>query len=125
MYQHQKGMTLTSFIFTVACIGFVLYIGMALFPMYEEFYAVRTSMKSLKDESISADTDPSQIKEMLFRRLSINEVDHLKRENVKFDRTGPGWRISVNYEVRHGLIGNLDIVGKFSSYEELVIKEAQ
>lgn len=125
MIKHQKGMTLTSFIFIVACIGFFLYIGMALFPMYEEFYAVRTSLKSLKDESITVDTDTSQIKEMLFRRLSINEVDAIKRDNVTFDRIGSGWRINVNYEVRHSLVGNLDVVGKFSSQEDLVFKTTQ
>ena len=125
MIQHQKGMTLTSFIFIVACVGIFLYIGIALFPMYEEFYAVRTSLKSLKDESITADTEPAQIKDMLFRRLSINEIDQVKRDDVKFDRINSGWRINVNYEVRHSLVGNLDVVGKFSSQEDLVIKAAQ
>jgi hypothetical protein len=32
---------------------------------------------------------------------------------LKFDRDNGGWTLSVNYEVRRPLIGNLDVVGKF------------
>ena len=120
MKYSEKGMALSSLIFVLAVIGFVLYIGMELFPMYQGYYAVRSSMKGLLDEANTADADPSQLKEMFFRRLSINSIDDVKSDNVKFDRIEGGWRMSVNYEVRRSLIGNLDVVGKFSSDENLV-----
>ena len=120
MKYSEKGMALSSLIFVLAVIGFVLYLGIELFPMYQGYYAVRSSMKGLLDEANTADADPSQLKEMFFRRLSINSIDDVKSNNVKFDRIEGGWRMSVNYEVRRSLIGNLDVVGKFSLDENLV-----
>ncbi|KOB35202.1 membrane protein, partial [Xanthomonas arboricola] len=34
MKRKQSGMTLTSFVVVLAVVGFALYIGMKLFPMY-------------------------------------------------------------------------------------------
>lgn len=42
-----------------------------------------------------------------------------KKENVKFERIEGGWRMKVNYEVRRELVGNLDVVGKFDTAQDL------
>ncbi|CAD7379023.1 DUF4845 domain-containing protein [Xanthomonas arboricola] len=119
MKRKQGGMTLTSFVVVLAVVGFALYIGMKLFPMYQEYYAVRTSMKGLANEGGSADMDPSKLQDMLFKRLDINASESVKRENVKFERIEGGWRMKVNYEVRRELVGNLDVVGKFDTTQDL------
>ncbi|WP_134980271.1 DUF4845 domain-containing protein [Xanthomonas axonopodis] len=119
MKRKQSGMTLTSFVVVLAVVGFALYIGMKLFPMYQEYYAVRTSMKGLANEAGSADMDPSKLQEMFFKRLDINASESVKRENVKFERIEGGWRMKVNYEVRRELVGNLDVVGKFDMAQDL------
>ncbi|PPU28362.1 DUF4845 domain-containing protein [Xanthomonas arboricola] len=119
MKRKQSGMTLTSFVVVLAVVGFALYIGMKLFPMYQEYYAVRTSMKGLANEGGSADMDPSKLQDMLFKRLDINASESVKRENVKFERIEGGWRMKVNYEVRRELVGNLDVVGKFDATQDL------
>lgn len=41
------------------------------------------------------------------------------KENVKFERIEGGWRMKVNYEVRRELVGNLDVVGKFDTAQDL------
>nr|CEH58412.1 conserved exported hypothetical protein [Xanthomonas citri pv. citri] len=119
MKRKQSGMTLTSFVVVLAVVGFGLYIGMKLFPMYQEYYAVRTSMKGLANEAGSADMDPSKLQEMFFKRLDINASESVKRENVKFERIEGGWRMKVNYEARRELVGNLDVVGKFDTAQDL------
>ncbi|MBD4251181.1 DUF4845 domain-containing protein [Xanthomonas citri pv. citri] len=125
MKRKQSGMTLTSFVVVLAVVGFGLYIGMKLFPMYQEYYAVRTSMKGLANEAGSADMDPSKLQEMFFKRLDINASESVKRENVKFERIEGGWRMKVNYEVRRELVGNLDVVGKFDTAQDLTKRGAE
>lgn len=56
---------------------------------------------------------------MFFKRLDINASESVKRENVKFERIEGGWRMKVNYEVRRELVGNLDVVGKFDTAQDL------
>ena len=117
MNRKQGGMTLTSFLMVLAVVGFALYIGMKLFPMYQEFYAVKTSMKALANEPGSS--DPSKASEMFFKRMDMNYSDSVKRDNIKFDRIEGGVRMVVKYEVRRPLVGNLDIVGNFENSQDL------
>ncbi|MCC4606586.1 MULTISPECIES: DUF4845 domain-containing protein [Xanthomonas] len=119
MKRKQSGMTLTSFVVVLAVVGFGLYIGMKLFPMYQEYYSVRTAMKGLAKEPGSANMDPSKLQDLFFRRLYINYSENVKKEDVKFERVDGGWRMKVNYEVRRELIGNLDIVGKFDTSQDM------
>ena len=117
MNRKQGGMTLTSFLMVLAVVGFALYIGMKLFPMYQEFYAVKTSMKALANEPGSS--DPNKATEMFFKRMDMNYSDSVKRDNIKFDRIEGGVRMVVTYEVRRPLVGNLDIVGNFENSQDL------
>ena len=117
MKRKQGGMTLTSFLMVLIVVGFALYVGMKLFPMYQEFYAVKTSMKALAKEPGS--NDPSKAQEMFFKRMDMNYSDSVKRDNIKFERTDGGLRMVVKYEVRRPLLGNLDIVGNFENSQEL------
>ena len=115
MKRTQRGMTLLSFVIVLAVVGFAAYIGMKLFPMYSEYYAVKQALRGLQAEPGIANTDPGRIKKLFFRRLDISYSDSVKPENVKLDRSenGVGWDMTVDYEVRKELVGNLDVVGRF------------
>jgi len=117
MNRKQGGMTLTSFLMVLAVVGFALYVGMKLFPMYQEFYAVKTSMKALAREP--GTSDPAKAQELFFERMDMNYSDSVKRDNIKFDRIDGGVRMNVSYEVRRSLVGNLDIVGHFENSQDL------
>ena len=43
----------------------------------------------------------------------------MKPENVSLERIDGGWEMSVDYEVRKPLMGNLDVVGMFQASERL------
>ncbi|ALJ27693.1 membrane protein [Stenotrophomonas acidaminiphila] len=117
MNRKQGGMTLTSFLMVLAVVGFALYVGMKLFPMYQEFYAVKTSMKALAREP--GTSDPAKAQELFFKRMDMNYSDSVKRDNIKFDRIDGGVRMNVSYEVRRPLVGNLDIIGRFENSQDL------
>ena len=119
MKRKQGGLSLLGFLVVLAVVGFAAYIGMKLFPMYQEYYSVRSAMKGLANEPGVADMDPAKIQDLFFRRLYINYSENVKPQNVKFERTEGGWKMRVNYEVRRPLVGNLDVVGRFDSTQEL------
>lgn len=119
MKHHQSGITLLSFVVVLAAVGFVLYVGVKLFPMYQEYYAVRTVMKSLAKQADSAELSPEQARELFFRRLDINNSESVGKDDIQFERVDGGLRMKVAYEVRRPLLGNLDVVGKFESTQEL------
>ena len=119
MKRKQGGLSLMGFLVVLAVVGFAAYIGMKLFPMYQEYYSVRSAMKGLANEPGVADMDPAKVKDLFFRRLYINYSENVKPQDVKLERMDGGWKMRVNYEVRRPLVGNLDVVGRFDSTQEL------
>lgn len=119
MKRKQSGLSLLGFLVVLAVVGFAAYIGMKLFPMYQEYYSVQSAMKGLANEPGVADMDPHKVQDLFFRRLYINYSENVKPQNVKFERTEGGWRMRVNYEVRRPLVGNLDVVGRFDKTQDL------
>ena len=121
MMRSQRGMTLIGFVVVLALVGFFAYIGMKLFPIYEQFYSTKQAMKAMSLEPGVATMDPAKIKDLFFRRLYISYADDaIKPENVKIERADQGWNMTVNYEVRKPLVANLDIVGKFNETQALM-----
>ena len=119
MKRTQGGMTLIGFVIVLGVIGFFAYIAMRLVPMYSEYYAVKQALKGLEAEPGIANRDPAKIQDLFFRRLYISYAENVKPEHVKIERVDGGWNMRVDYEVRKPLMANLDVVGKFSTSEQL------
>ena len=60
MKRTQSGMTLIGFVVVLAVVGLFAYVGMKLFPMYSEFYAVKSALKGLASEPGIGSQDPAQ-----------------------------------------------------------------
>lgn len=119
MRRNERGMTLLGFVIVLAVVGFFAYLAMRLFPMYQEYYSVRSAMKGLAAEPGIGTQDPARIQDLFFRRLYINYSENVSKEHVKLRRVDNGWEMTVQYEVRRPLVGNLDVVGRFDSTQML------
>lgn len=109
----QKGLTLMSFLIVLAVVGFFIYVGMKLLPVYNEYWAVASDMKGLAAEPGVQNLTPEQIRARLFSRFNVSYVESVKLENVKITRQN-GYQLTVAYEVRRNLMYNLDFVAVFS-----------
>jgi hypothetical protein len=117
--RNQRGITLIGFIIVMAVVGFFVYITIKLFPMYSEYYSVKSALKGLSAEAGIANADPARIQDLFFRRLYISYSENVKKEHVKIQRVDNGWQMDVRYEVRKPLVANLDVVGKFHATQVL------
>ncbi|KAB8166247.1 DUF4845 domain-containing protein [Marilutibacter maris] len=115
----QGGMTLISFIIVLAVVGVFVYMGMKLIPMYSEYYAVKRALSELSTDPAAANAEPAKIRDLFFRRLYVSYSDNVKKEDLKIERRDAGYVLSVDYEVRKQLIGNLDVVGRFEASQEM------
>ncbi|MDH5834765.1 DUF4845 domain-containing protein [Luteimonas kalidii] len=115
----QGGITLLGFIIVAGVAGFFVFIGIKLFPMYSEYYSVKSALKGLAAEPGVGNYPPGRIQELFFRRLNISYSSHVKKEHVKIQRVGEAWQMDVTYEVREPLVANLDAVGRFHATQLL------
>lgn len=120
MMNMQCGMILILFLVVLIVVGFFFYIGMKLFLMYQEYYVVCLVMKSLVKELGVGSMELVWIQDLFFKCLYINYLENVKLVNVKFDCCDNGWIFKVNYEVCCLLVGNLDVVGKFDLFQDLI-----
>jgi len=125
MKRKQSGITLMSFLVVLIIVGFAAFIAMRLFPMYQEYYSVKSALKGLANEAGVSDMDPARIQDLFFRRLYINYSENVKPAHVKIERMDGGWNMKVSYEVRRPLMGNLDVVGKFDTSQALTRQGAE
>ena len=120
MKRNQQGITLIGFVVMLALVGVLAYLGMKVFPIYHQFFSVRSAMKGVASEPGVGEMDPAKIKDLFFRRLYVDYADEdLKPENVRIERKDNGYTLQVQYEVRRPLIADLDIVGKFDKTQVL------
>ncbi len=113
MRQKQKGMTLIGWLLILIPIGMVGYFLITLLPIYYDGFKVGSSVSSFKSEYGVANKSPADIEKLLLRRLDINMVTDVNRDDINITKSGGMLTIDVAYHVRTKLFGNVDLIVSF------------
>ncbi len=116
MQSRQDGMTLIGFLFVLAAVLFVAYIGMKLVPVYLNHMSVVSVLKTMNEVPGAANMSEGRIRDLLSRKFTTSYVEHVRPQDIQIVRGG-GTRLVAAYEVRVSLVGNLDAVAMFE-YEQ-------
>jgi hypothetical protein len=119
MVSKPRGMTLMSFVIVLVVVGFFALVAMKLFPMYSEYFSLKSVMKEYAAQPNSAAIPPNQMYGDLERRFGIAYVSSVDREHIKVVREGGQSKLNIAYEVRTPLFMNLDVVGNFDHTVDL------
>lgn len=114
----QRGITLIGFVIVLAIAGFFFFIGAKLFPLYSEFYAVKSAMNVVRMTPGAAAMPPENVWNILDKNFAVGYVSSVKRQDMSLVRKN-GSFLRITYEVRRPLAYNLDIVAKFDHSVEL------
>lgn len=114
----QSGLTLMSFLIVLCVVGFFIFIGMKLFPVYSEYSSVVTDMKGLAAEPGVERLTPEEIRARLIKRFDMSYVDSVRPQDIKIVRQN-GYQLQVAYEVRRNMMYNLDFVAVFDKTVQL------
>jgi maltodextrin utilization protein YvdJ len=111
----QNGMTYLGMLILLIFIAFIAIIVIKVVPVYLENFKVESSLTSLAQEPKDqlSTTTPGQLETLLMKRLEVNDVEHVKKDNIKITKEGPKTVIDVSYEVRVPLFLNIDLIAKF------------
>lgn len=111
----QGGLTLLGFIMVVALICFFILLGLKLFPLYNESFAVTQSLKSVASQPEAEKLSENDIQKYFLRSAYINGLERFKEDNIDdylvANKVGEDPRtMTMYYEGRKNLFSNLDIV---------------
>ncbi len=115
----QRGMTTIGLVLLLAVIAFFVLLGLKLYPIYYDSFKVGAALDSLKTDSASTSKSSTEMVDRLMKRLSVDNVDHVEKSDVTVEKSAKGMRISVDYEARKNIIGNIDLVVSFSKAVEV------
>jgi len=112
--KQQQGLTMISWMVILSALGFVIFIGLKILPIYISGYNAYSSIESMQKERGLANKSLAQVKEMLWRRLDINMVDAVTKNDIYVTKRKGEIIIEIDYEVRENIMANLDVVAHFN-----------
>ncbi len=122
MYRHkQTGMTALGWLIVLGLIGFFALVTIRVTPMYLESFNVAGALESLKSEPLVTQKSIAEIHKLLQRRFDVNDIKHVNpKTDVKVEKQEGILKVTIAYESRTHLLGNLDVVGVFNKHIEII-----
>lgn len=114
----QKGLTGISIMAILVVIAFTALIFLKIMPVYFDAFKVGDVVSAMKDERGLGDKSNNEIATMILKRLDVNMVTDVTKDDVFVEKTKDTIFIDVEYEVRKNMFGNLDVVVSFKKSVE-------
>lgn len=111
----QQGATLTSTIFVVLIAGFALSTAFKIGPHYLDNRIIAGAIKQVGQSGIK-DKSSAEIRRKIADFFTINNVRDVNASQIQITRDRQGVRISLDYEKRIEMFGNVDVVLKFTNH---------
>jgi hypothetical protein len=113
--RQQRGLTMFSFLFFAIVFIAIAMLAMKLVPAYIEFFSVKKILSTMGQESELKSKSNAEIRNDFAKRASVGYVTVVKPEDLSVERQGGVPVITVAYEYRTKLVGNVSLVVDFSA----------
>ncbi|MCK4865240.1 MAG: DUF4845 domain-containing protein [Gammaproteobacteria bacterium] len=114
----QKGLTGISIMVMLVAIAFIAVIFLKIMPIYFDAFKVGDVVTAMKDERGLGDKPNNEIAKMILKRLDVNMVTDVTKEDILVERAKNIVYIDIEYEVRKPMFGNLDVIISFKKSVE-------
>jgi hypothetical protein len=109
----QRGLTMISWLIVIVFLLFQAVIAMNVIPVYLTDSTVKKMMEELPNDVTAQGTSTNQLKGLVAKRLSINSVYSIKPEDIQVKKGRAENIVTIEYEPRGKLIGNLEYIVSF------------
>jgi hypothetical protein len=113
MRARQRGATFLGMVVIIAILGFGLYAGIRLTPLYLEYMAVARAMEQTAKEQKGSAISPQELRLSLDRRWTIEDIKSIKPKGIEIKKTGAGYTMRAAYEARAPFVANVSLVVAF------------
>jgi len=123
MYK-QRGATFVFWVFFLALIGFLMMLGIKLFPVYYKGFATEKIIEDLALEMQGKKPNKKQLWQSIESHLNVNSIYNVTKDNFVYSKSKKDTiEFGLNYEVRVPAIANLDVIAKFDQRQTIVINK--
>lgn len=116
----QRGMTAIGWMLVLGLIAFFTLVTLRLLPMYMEYTKVASVLEALQNEPGITRKSKAEIRKLIGRRFDVNDVRELDPKLASIVQKSGVLTVTMVYERRTSLFGNIDLVAKFNKEVEVV-----
>ena len=109
----QRGLTMISWMVVIVFFLFQAVLAMNLLPVYFTDSTVGTVIEQLPSDADAQRATAKELKNMVMKRLGINSAYSIKPEFVKVKKGRDEKIVTIEYEPRGTLVGNLEFIVSF------------
>lgn len=113
MRSRQRGATLIGIVVIMAILGFALYGGIRLVPLYLEYMAVARALEQTAKEHADGPTSPPQLRTSLDRRWTIEDIHSIAIKDIEIKKAGSGFSMRAWYRAEAPFVANVSLVVDF------------
>lgn len=113
--QQQRGLTMFSFLFFAVVFISIAMLAMKLVPAYIEFFSVKKILATMGQDPDLKSKSNADIRNDFSKRASVGYVTVVKPGDINVERQAGVPVVSVEYEFRTKLVGNVSLVVDFSA----------
>ena len=110
----QSGMATVPTLFLVAIVGFFFTVTLKLAPHYLDNRMIQATLNQVGESDINGKSD-TEIRNKIANFFTINNIRDVNIATIAIDRVDTATRISLDYETRFAMFGNVDVVLSFSN----------
>jgi hypothetical protein len=111
--KNQIGLTAIGLILILIPVGLAVYIVLRVAPVYIEALSVGDAINSLKKELDVKEKSRDEIYTMIKKRLEVNNISSVEKEDVKIQKTVNDVTVTIDYEARVPLFSNIALAFTF------------
>jgi len=101
------------FLFVAVILVFAAMVAMKVVPAYIEFFSVKKVLASMGQDPGLRSKSNAEIRTDFSKRASAAYIEVVKPSDLIIDRSSAGTVVSVEYEFRTKLVGNVSLVIDF------------
>ena len=121
--EHQKGISFFGILIILAMLGCFFLFGLRAFPIYTEYFSMKSAMQSVANQPFSERNSPTKVRSLLLKNLDINSVYRFNEGNIKeitkVKKKNSKRYLFVKYDASERLFGNLHLTLKVDESIEL------
>jgi hypothetical protein len=110
MRARQRGATFLGMVVIIAILGFGLYAGIRLTPLYIEYMAVTRAMTQAAEGTA---TGPNDLRNTLERRWIIEDIKSIQPKDIDIKKANEGYTMRAWYRAEAPFIANISLVVEF------------
>lgn len=113
MRSRQRGATLLGMLTIIAILGFALYAGIRLTPLFFEYMAVVRALEQTAKEASGNTVSVQELRTSLDRRWTVEDIRSLDSKDIEIKKAGSGLTMRAWYRAETPFVANVSLVADF------------